>query len=256
MIQSRLARPILNISKRTAVLPASASSFARPDVVDIETYVYPGAPSYPGMGPRALPEEWVRDDKVIHYIIPKTFVDWLKPAMGETGIYSLLVMGFFAAASKEVLVMHIETRAMMEFWATWSVINILAGDTIRATVAEMTTASYDRLYAIKEHDVEAYGEIVEQYKEAQMQAQGQALFNQQKMTNLALMLESEYLNRKNKLVSEVTRKLNYRVAIEAALAEHESAHMINWIEGEVAKELGQLNQDEQIQVCIDQLKSL
>jgi len=208
------------------------------------------------MGPRALPEEWVRDDKVIHYIIPKTFVDWLKPAMGETGIYSLLVMGFFAAASKEVLVMHIETRALMEFWATWSVINILAGDTIRATVAEMTTASYDRLYAIKEHDVEAYGEIVEQYKEAQMQAQGQALFNQQKMTNLALMLESEYLNRKNKLVSEVTRKLNYRVAIEAALAEHESAHMINWIEGEVAKELGQLNQDEQIQVCIDQLKSL
>ena len=58
----------------------------------------------------------------------------------------------------------------------------------------------------------AYGEIVEQYKEAQMQAQGQALFNQQKLTNLALMLETEYLSRQNKLVSEITRKLNYQVS--------------------------------------------
>merc|ERR1712131_335215 len=23
------------------------------------------------MGPRGIPEEWVRDDKVVHYIIPK-----------------------------------------------------------------------------------------------------------------------------------------------------------------------------------------
>ena len=45
-----------------------------------------------------------------------------------------------------------------------------------------------------------------------MQAQGQALFNQQKLTNLALMLETEYLSRQNKLVSEITRKLNYQVS--------------------------------------------
>merc|ERR1711868_337702 len=40
------------------------------------------------MGPRAIPEEWVRDDKVVHYLIPKTFVDWLTPKFGETGLYS------------------------------------------------------------------------------------------------------------------------------------------------------------------------
>lgn len=74
--------------------------FSRPDIVDIETYVYPGNPSYAGMGPRAIPEEWVRDDKVVHYLIPKTFVDWLTPKFGETGIYSLLTMGTLALASK------------------------------------------------------------------------------------------------------------------------------------------------------------
>ena len=62
--------------------------------------MYPGNPSYAGMGPRAIPEEWVRDDKVVHYLIPKTFVDWLTPKFGETGIYSLLTMGTLALASK------------------------------------------------------------------------------------------------------------------------------------------------------------
>ena len=62
--------------------------------------MYPGNPSYAGMGPRAIPEEWVRDDKVVHYLIPKTFVDWLKPKFGETGLYSLMAMGGLALASK------------------------------------------------------------------------------------------------------------------------------------------------------------
>jgi hypothetical protein len=256
VMQSRLARPIFNISKRTAVLPASESAFSRPDIVDIETYVYPGNPSYAGMGPRAIPEEWVRDDKVVHYLIPKTFVDWLTPKFGETGIYSLLTMGTLALASKEYLVFHIETKIAIEFFVTWSLLNMLFGDSVREMAADQFTASYDRLYAVKEHDIEAYGEIVEQYKEAQMQAQGQALFNQQKLTNLALMLETEYLSRQNKLVSEITRKLNYQVAIEAALADQEARHMINWIETEVQAELAQLDQDEQIQVCVDQLKAL
>ena len=115
----------------------------------------------------------------------------------------------------------------MEFFVTWGLLNMMFGDSVREMAADQFTASYDRLYAVKEHDIEgnisvwfrfyiifsvAYGEIVEQYKEAQMQAQGQALFNQQKLTNLALMLETEYLSRQNKLVSEITRKLNYQVS--------------------------------------------
>ena len=57
----------------------------------------------------------------------------------------------------------------------------------------------------------AYTEIVGKYKDAQNQAQGQALFNQQKLTNLALMLETEYLARQNSLVDSVSKKLNYQV---------------------------------------------
>jgi len=153
-MQSRLARPVLNISKRTAVLPASASAFARPDIVDIETYVYPGNPSYAGQGPRAIPEEWVRDDKVVHYMIPKTFVDWITPKLGETGIYSLMVMGGLALASKEYLVIHTETRIALNFFVCWALINMAAGDMVRDMAADQFTASYDRLYAVKEHDVE------------------------------------------------------------------------------------------------------
>merc|ERR1739847_189765 len=208
------------------------------------------------MGPRAIPEEWVRDDKVVHYLIPKTFVDWLTPKFGETGIYSLLTVGTLALASKEYLVFHIETKIALEFFITWSLLNMLFGDSVREMAADQFTASYDRLYAVKEHDIEAYGEIVEQYKEAQMQAQGQALFNQQKLTNLALMLETEFLNRQNSLVESVTKKLNYQVAVEHALEDQEKKHMLSWIEGQVNAEIANLDQDEMIRVCVDQLKAL
>merc|ERR1711914_63531 len=97
------------------------------------------------MGPRAIPEEWVRDDKVVHYLIPKTFVDWLTPKFGETGIYSLLTMGTLALASKEYLVFHIETKIAIEFFVTWSLLNMLFGDSVREMAADQFTASYDRL---------------------------------------------------------------------------------------------------------------
>merc|ERR1712193_592496 len=176
------------------------------------------------MGPVALPEAWNRDEKVVHYVIPKSLADWLSTKLGSTGVYTVFGIGGLALASKEILSYHAEVQALLSAFVTWSFINMAGGDAV--------------------------------YKAAQDQAQGQALYNQQKLTNLALMLETEYLSRQNKLVPEVSRKLNYRVAIESAHADHESAHMINWIEAEVAKELSQLDQDEQIRVCVDQLKSL
>ena len=118
--------------------------------------------------------------------------------------------------------MHIEVIAFIWTAIATSIMNMAVGSTIYDMAAQQHTAAYDRLYAVKEHDLAAYEEIVQQYKEAQVQAQGQALYNQQKLTNLALMLETEYLSRQNQLVGEINRKLNYRVAIEAALAEQES----------------------------------
>merc|ERR1712142_80684 len=93
------------------------------------------------MGPRAIPEEWVRDDKVVHYLIPKTFVDWLKPKFGETGLYSLMAMGGLALASKEYLVFHIETKIAIEFFITWSLLNMMFGDSVREMAADQFTAS-------------------------------------------------------------------------------------------------------------------
>merc|ERR1712026_171606 len=142
------------------------------------------------MGPQAMPEEWNRDDKVVLYVIPKTFADWLAPKMGESAVYTTLYTGVFALMSKEILCFHAEVLALSVFWMTWSFINWTAGKDIYQAAAEKHTAEYDRLYAVKEHDLAAYEEIVQQYKEAQVQAQGQALYNQQKLTNLALMLET------------------------------------------------------------------
>lgn len=74
-----------------AIIPSSdLFKFSRPEVVDIATYKYPGEPNYPGMGPKAIPEQWEADERTVHYMIPKTFVDnMIAPKMGSTGLYTL-----------------------------------------------------------------------------------------------------------------------------------------------------------------------
>jgi len=254
-----LSRPVvgwkrcLSMGRPRLALPLAPSPYSRPAEVDITTYEYPGSPNYPGVGPRPIPDQ--AGDKVVHYVIPKTFVDWLEPALGKTGIYTLLGAGAFACLSKEWIVWHAETRIALQFFFTWGIVNMFAGKTLDSYFRGAYTEKYDKLYAVKEHDIEAYNEIVEQYKQAQYQSQGQALFNEQKLTNLALMLETEYLNRQNSLVSAVSQKLNYQVALQQALKDQESQHMISWIEDRVMSEINALDQAEQIEVCVAQLKA-
>lgn len=262
--ESRLTRPVLGFSRkfgvsnklnRVAVLPLTESAFARPATVDIATYKYPGEPSYPGMGPKALPEQWETEERVVHYCIPKSLVDLIEPKLGQTGLYTLGLGGVVALLSKENLVWHVETQTGVIFFAALALMNMAAGDSVKAMTDAAYTETYDKFYACKEHDIAAYTEIVQKYKEAQDQAQGQALFNQQKLTNLSLMLETEYLQRQNSLVESVTKKLNYQVAVENALDDQEKKHMISWIEKEVAADVANLDQDEMIRVCVENLKA-
>jgi len=264
ILESRLARPVLALSRqmslsgrahRVAVLPISESAFVRPAVVDIAEYKYPGNPSYPGIGPKAIAEQWETEERTVHYLIPKTFVDFLSVKLGQTGLYTFVIGGTIAALSKEHLVWHVETQTAATFFLALIFLNIYAGDTVRNHLDAEFTAAYDKFYACKEHDIAAYTEIVGKYKEAQTQAQGQALFNQQKMTNLALMLETEFLSRQNSLVESVTKKLNYQVAVQNALEEQEKKHMISWIEAGVNAEIAQIDQDEMIRNCVENLKN-
>ena len=74
--------------------------FSRPATVDIATYKYPGEPNYPGIGPKALPEQWENEEKVVHYCIPKSLVDFIEPKLGQTGLYTVGLGGLVALLSK------------------------------------------------------------------------------------------------------------------------------------------------------------
>ena len=49
--------------------------------------------------------------------------------------------------------MHAEVLGLMTFWTTWSFINWMIGKDVYQAAAEKHTAEYDRLYAVKEHDL-------------------------------------------------------------------------------------------------------
>jgi len=52
------------------------------------------------MGPKAIPEQWETEERAVHYLIPKTFADFLAPKLGVTGLYTVLGGGAIALLSK------------------------------------------------------------------------------------------------------------------------------------------------------------
>lgn len=46
------------------------------------------------------------------------------------------------------------------------------------------------------------------------------------------------------------------MAVQNALEDQESQHMINWIEDKVNEDISNLDQDEMIQVCVANLKKM
>ena len=86
---------------------------SRPEIVDMSSYQYPNNPeNYPGKGPFQLPEKFVRDEKVVWYIIPKTFADWLSTKMGDMGVYTFTLAAFYALSSKVLFYNQFTTNTL------------------------------------------------------------------------------------------------------------------------------------------------
>jgi len=50
--------------------------------------------------------------------------------------------------------------------------------------------------------------------------------------------------------------VDFKVAVQNALEDQESQHMINWIENKVKEDISNLDQDEMIKVCVANLKKM
>ncbi|CAK8683251.1 ATP synthase subunit b, mitochondrial-like [Clavelina lepadiformis] len=221
---------------------------------DWENFKMPGAP-YEGMGP--LPPLPDYDQNFTrHYVFPETWFQFLYPRTGATGTYTLLTGLAAMLVSKEYYIYSHDTWYAAAFIIAFTTLNKAVGPFIRDFTESLRV---DRLKAydqVKADEMDGLIKTVDEIKLEQWRAKGQELINEARKTNLAMMLETEYINRQASVVEAVKRKLDYQVTVQKVDTELTQGHMVKWIEKKVMETITPETQKATLNACIAQLNTI
>lgn len=223
-------------------------------VEDYENFKMPLAP-YEGMGPLPIKPTW-DPNYMRHYIIPEYWFEFLYPRTGVTGPYALAVGTTAFLLSKEWYIYNPETWHLIALVSVTYALMKAVGPTVRDMVHSYEDKHFDAIYRLKMSEIDSLETEVEDIKDEKWRSGLQEMYHDVKKSNLAVMLETEYLNRKASLVSAVKKKLDYQVAVQQVDRELAHSHLVNWVEEKVRKSITPESQKKTLDVCIAQLAAL
>ena len=67
--------------------------------------------------------------------------------------YTFILILYINVVLKEHLVWHVETQTAAVLFFALAAMNVAAGDMVRGAIEAEYTATYDKFYACKEHDI-------------------------------------------------------------------------------------------------------
>jgi len=221
---------------------------------DWENYKMPGAP-YEGMGP--LPPLPDYDPHALrHYAIPEYWFDFLYERTGASGLYTLLGASTLFALSKEYYVCNADTWYTFYFIIALVTVNKAVGPTIRNFFEETRVDELVALDQVKAEEVDNLKSYLDDIKLQKWRAGVQELYNEARLTNVAMMLETAFIERQAEVVNSVKNKLDYQIAVQKVDADLAQTHMVKWIEDKVMASLTPESQKDVLTACIADLNAL
>jgi len=224
---------------------------------DWENHKMPGAP-YDGMGPLPpVPDyEDVKKD-LKFYFIPKHWFDFFYERTGVTGPYVFAGALFTFLASKEYYMFghNYGHHSRQIFWSfvTFGYLNHKYGEAVRDVIEGWRTAKYKAMDVIKEEEVVNCYEVIENINLTKWRAGLSEYFNEAKSANLAVMLETAYLERQATVINRIKQKLDYQIAVQKVDNELAQSHMVEWIENKVLDSITAESQSATLDSCIAEL---
>jgi len=231
-----------------------------PTRMEIDGYTMPGAP-YEGMGPLpTVPDyEDVKKD-LKFYFLPKSWFDFFYEKTGVTGPYVFAGSVFTFLASKEFYMFghNYDHHSRQIFWmfVTFGLLNRNYGEQARDFFEEFRTRKFIAMDQIKEAEVEACYEELEEVNLAKWRAGLSEFYNEAKQANLAAMLETASLQRQQMVVDAVKNKLDYHKAVQGVDKELAQSHMVEWVENQVMQAITPDSQEATLDSCIAELHVL
>jgi len=255
----RVARAQMSSDAAPAVaassVPAELNLNAYPArLEDWENYKMPGAP-YEGMGP--LPPLPDYDPHALrHYCLPEYWFDFLYERTGASGLYTLLGASTLFALSKEYYVINADTYYTAYLLIALVTVNKALGPTIRQFFEDTRVDELVALDQVKAEEVDNLKSYLDDIKLQKWRAGVQELYNEARLTNVAMMLETAFIERQATVVNAIKNKLDYQVAVQKVDADLAQTHMVQWVEEKVMEQITPETQKETLAACIAELNAL
>lgn len=105
-------------------------------------------------------------------------------------------------------------------------------------------------------NIKFFQDQIEHEKKEQWRAEGQLIVHDAQKENISLQLEAEYRARLAKVYSEVKRRLDYHVEIQAVERRVQQKHLVNWVTGKVLASITPDQDKATLDKCIADLGAL
>jgi len=190
-------------------------------------------------------------------IFPVSWFDAFYEKTGVTGPYVFGVGMLTFVLTTELWVIEHGFTEFLSFWIMVYILNKKLGPRIAQYLDTQTEEYAQKRWHIPlaESKKVATDAIAEAEKSIWRQDGKKYLF-EAKQENIALQLEEEYRRRLSEAHKAVKRRLDYQVATENAVRRYQQQHMVNWITGNVVKNITPQQERESITKCIADLKAL
>lgn len=114
----------------------------------------------------------------------------------------------------------------------------------------------DHWEGARAENIKHFQDQIDFEKKEQWRSEGQLLIHDAQKENIALQLEAEYRARLAKVYSEVKRRLDYHVEIQAVERRVQQKHLVKWVTGKVLASITPDQDKATLDKCIADLGAL
>ncbi|XP_046751422.1 ATP synthase subunit b, mitochondrial [Diprion similis] len=188
--------------------------------------------------------------------LPDEWFTFFYPKTGVTGPYAFGLGLTTYLCSKEIYVMEHEYYTGLSILLMIIYGTKMFGPKVAAYADKLIDEQTTNLNDSRNSEIEYCEESIKCEKEAQWQAEGQTLLMEAKKQNIAMQLEAAYRERLVQVYTEVKKRLDYQVQIQAVERRISQKHMSEWIISNVLKSITPEQEKATLQQCIVDLQGL
>lgn len=191
-----------------------------------------------------------------HHVIPESWLQFFYPKTGVTGPYTFAATFGTFLLSKEWVPIEHEFITVISTVVICTAAVIKLGPKLRAWHLDKVNKEIEGWDRWQQGNIATLEDMKNHYTNELKKVDLLNTLYSARKQDVELQLECEYRNRLKTIYDDTKRRLNYLVAKADAQRQISHSNMVNWVISNVLSSVGQKQDNEVLDSCIDNLKQL